>query len=103
MRKDEDSTCHIWMWITYSRVSKSYHSSLKRTRGKYENQTSGNVFWKRAEVSKRQSNKTEKNKTDFSNTNPIRSVSKLHYGGSDGIRIGGDHLEGTIEKNTGNY
>ncbi len=62
------------MWITYSRVSKSYHSSPKRTRGKYENQTSGNVFWKREEASKKQSNKTEKNKTDLSNTNRILSV-----------------------------
>lgn len=62
------------MWITRSRVSKSYHSSLKRTRGKYENQASGNVFWKREEMSKRQSNKTERNKTDFSNTDRILSV-----------------------------
>ena len=51
MRNDGDYTCHIWMWITCSRVSKSYYSSLKRTRGKYENQTSGNVLWKREEMS----------------------------------------------------
>ncbi len=62
------------MWITYSRVSDSYHISLIWTREKYENQTSGNVFWKREEMSKRQSNKTEKNKTDFSNTDRILSV-----------------------------
>ena len=74
MRNDGDYICHIWRWITYSRVSKSYHSSLKRTRGMYENQTSGNVFWKRLDVSKRQSNKTEKNKTDLSNTYRILSV-----------------------------
>ena len=67
------------MWITRFRVSKSYYSSLKRTRGKYENQTSGNVLWKREEMSKGQSNKTERNKTDFSNTNRILSVVCRNY------------------------
>ena len=79
MRNDGDYICHIWRWITYSRVSKSYHSSLKRTRGMYENQTSGNVLWKREEMSKGQSNKTERNKTDFSNTNRILSVVCQNY------------------------
>lgn len=62
------------MWITYSRVSKPYQTVLIWIRGKYENQTSGNVLWKREEMSKGQSNKTERNKTDFSNTNRILSV-----------------------------
>lgn len=79
MRNDGDYICHIWRRITYSRVSKSYHSSLKRTRGMYENQTSGNVLWKREEMSKGQSNKTERNKTDFSNTNRILSVVCRNY------------------------
>ena len=30
-------------------------------------------------------------------------IPKLHYGGLDGIRMGGDRVEGIIEKNTGNY
>ena len=30
-------------------------------------------------------------------------IPKLLYGGLDGIRMGGDHVEGIIEKNTGNY
>ena len=67
------------MWITCFRVSKSYQAVLFLTHGKYENQTSGNVFWKRAEVLKRQSNKTEQNKTDFSNTNRILSVVCQNY------------------------
>ena len=46
---------------------------------KYENQTSGNVLWKREEMSKGQSNKTERNKTDFSNTNRILSVVCQNY------------------------
>ena len=79
MRNDGDYTCHIWMWITYSRVSKSYQTVLIWTRGKYENQTSGNVLWKREEMSKGQSNKTERNKTDFSNTNRILSVVCRNY------------------------
>ena len=45
----------------------------------YENQTSGNVLWKREEMSKGQSNKTERNKTDFSNTNRILSVVCRNY------------------------
>lgn len=48
------------MWITRFRVSDSYHISLIWTRGKYENQTSGNIFWKREEMSKGQSNKIER-------------------------------------------
>ena len=79
IQNDGDSICHIWMWITCSRVSKSYHSSFKRTRGKYENQTSGSVLQKREEMSKGQSNKTERNKTDFSNTNRILSVVCRNY------------------------
>lgn len=73
------------MWITRFRVSKSYYSSLKRTRGKYENQTSGNVLQKREEMSKGQSNKTERNKTDFSNTNRILSVVCQNYTTVDGM------------------
>ena len=60
-------------------MSDSYHISLIWTRGKYENQTSGNVLWKREEMSKGQSNKIERNKTDFSNTNRILSVVCRNY------------------------
>ena len=50
------------MWIIHFRVSDTYQMVLFLTRGKYENQTSGNVLWKREEMSKRQSNKTGKTK-----------------------------------------
>ena len=79
IQNDEVFDSWFGMWITLFRMSKSYHSSLKRTRGKYENQTSGNVLRKREEMSKGQSNKTERNKTDFSNTNRILSVVCRNY------------------------